>query len=284
MSRSEIRRKMDEIVAFAEVERFLDTPVKRYSSGMHVRLAFAVAAHLEPEILIVDEVLAVGDAAFRDKCLGKMREVTGQAGRTILFVSHNMAAIEQLCHWAVVLRHGRMEFQGGTREAVERYAGRGQSAGSKVEFAARTGRGRSEARIVSIATLDASGSARSDFEFGEPVHVAIEYSAETMLRHGVLGCQVRTMSNEPLLTSHWNDVGAAKDIEPGRHTAVCRIDPNPLMPGTYYLEAGIADRGLRVLDLRTNEMSFRIHEAGPGRRQIEPRPGYVYADLQWEMQ
>lgn len=120
MNRVEIKRKFDEIVAFAEVERFLDTPVKRYSSGMYVRLAFAVAAHLEPEILVVDEVLAVGDAQFQKKCLGKMQEV-GTKGRTVLFVSHNMGAISRLCQRTIVLEQGREAFTGDTEEAIAHY-------------------------------------------------------------------------------------------------------------------------------------------------------------------
>jgi len=120
MSRSEIRKKFDEIVAFAEVERFLDTPVKRYSSGMYVRLAFAVAAHLEPEILIVDEVLAVGDAQFQKKCLGKMQDVSA-AGRTVLFVSHNMTAIQTLCNKGVLLKKGKVELDGPIEEVIEHY-------------------------------------------------------------------------------------------------------------------------------------------------------------------
>jgi lipopolysaccharide transport system ATP-binding protein len=122
MSRAEIRKKFDEIVAFAEVEKFLDTPVKRYSSGMYVRLAFAVAAHLEPEILIVDEVLAVGDAEFQKKCLGKMQTVSREDGRTVLFVSHNMAAIRSLCGRALLLRSGEVQFCGGVAEAFNQYS------------------------------------------------------------------------------------------------------------------------------------------------------------------
>jgi len=120
MTRVEINRKFDEIVAFSEVEKFLDTPVKRYSSGMYVRLAFAVAAHLEPEILIVDEVLAVGDAAFQKKCLGKMSDVARQ-GRTVLFVSHNMTAIESLCDWAILLDEGRSVSKGSPRQVIPEY-------------------------------------------------------------------------------------------------------------------------------------------------------------------
>jgi lipopolysaccharide transport system ATP-binding protein len=121
MTRAEIRRKFDEIVAFAEIERFLDTPVKRYSSGMYVRLAFAVAAHLEPEILVIDEVLAVGDAQFQKKCLGKMNEVSNEGGRTILFVSHNMAAVKQLCTRGITLHQGRVGFQGSILDSVSSY-------------------------------------------------------------------------------------------------------------------------------------------------------------------
>ena len=120
MTRVEIKRKFDEIVAFAEIEKFLDTPVKRYSSGMYVRLAFAVAAHLEPEILIVDEVLAVGDAQFQKKCLGKMQEVS-TGGRTVLFVSHNMAAVQTLCHTGVLLDQGHLIMMGGVRNTAARY-------------------------------------------------------------------------------------------------------------------------------------------------------------------
>src|SRR5690242_6170159 len=135
MTRAEIRRKFDEIVAFADIERFLDTPVKRYSSGMSVRLAFAVAAHLEPEILVVDEVLAVGDAEFQKKCLGKMGEVAALDARTILFVSHNMAAIESLCTRCIYLESGQVKFDGPTPEAIREYLyANPQSVTSRAEF------------------------------------------------------------------------------------------------------------------------------------------------------
>jgi homopolymeric O-antigen transport system ATP-binding protein len=153
MSHAEIRAKFEEIVAFAEVERFLDTPVKRYSSGMYVRLAFAVAAHLEPEILIVDEVLAVGDAQFQKKCLGKMQDVSRYQGRTVLFVSHSMASILQLTSRAIVLHKGRMVFAGPTQKAVEVYAGTMGSESTvhyDVEHAARRWIGTQDARIISL--------------------------------------------------------------------------------------------------------------------------------------
>jgi lipopolysaccharide transport system ATP-binding protein len=153
MSRVEIRKKFDEIVAFAEVEKFLDTPVKRYSSGMYVRLAFAVAAHLEPEILIVDEVLAVGDAQFQKKCLGKMQSVSAQEGRTVLIVSHNMALISQLTTKSVLLKNGQVAYEGSTDIAVQKYT-ETVSSGSgvlfDVEHSPRTWVGTHEAKFVSL--------------------------------------------------------------------------------------------------------------------------------------
>jgi len=130
MTRAEVRSKFDAIVAFSEVEKFLDTPVKRYSSGMYTRLAFSVAAHLEPEILIVDEVLAVGDAAFQQKCLGKMRDISSQ-GRTVLFVSHNMAAIETLCTRCMVLNKGRISFLGNNIDGIRHYFSESPAANSR---------------------------------------------------------------------------------------------------------------------------------------------------------
>ena len=137
MTRADIRKRFDEIVTFAEVEKFLDTPVKRYSSGMYVRLAFAVAAHLEPDIFIVDEVLAVGDAQFQKKCLGKMQEVASEQGRTVLFVSHQMGMITSLCQRALLLEGGRIVFDGGTAETVAKYYARDGGAPFEVDYTRR---------------------------------------------------------------------------------------------------------------------------------------------------
>lgn len=158
MSRAEIRSKFDEIVAFAEVEKFLDTPVKRYSSGMYVRLAFAVAAHLEPEVLIVDEVLAVGDAQFQKKCLGKMQDVSANAGRTVLFVSHNVAAIKALCNRGIILQQGKLTFMGTQSEAVNRY----QSSYSAASFffhdgPVETALGNDDIRVINFAVTPLNG-------------------------------------------------------------------------------------------------------------------------------
>jgi lipopolysaccharide transport system ATP-binding protein len=172
MKRAEIARQFDRIVAFAEVEQFVDTAVKHYSSGMYLRLAFAVAAHLEPEILLVDEVLAVGDAAFQKRCLGKIGEVA-EEGRTVIFVSHNLSAVERLCDSALLLDHGRVTFQGSTADAIERYLQTGSAAqGLLVEAARRPGRGR--VRFTRVRAL-CDGRPAIHLTSGSRVELLLDY-------------------------------------------------------------------------------------------------------------
>jgi lipopolysaccharide transport system ATP-binding protein len=174
MSSAEIRRKFDEIVAFSEVEKFLDTPVKHYSSGMYTRLAFAVAAHLEPEILIVDEVLAVGDAQFQKKCMGKMGDVARE-GRTVLFVSHNMPALANLCSRAILLTRGRVAADGPAQQIVNQYISSGQDAsGETVWDDIDTAPGNQKVRLHAVRVL-ADGQAASDVEIQDDVQIQIEY-------------------------------------------------------------------------------------------------------------
>ena len=184
MRRAEIAARFDEIVQFSGVERFLDTPVKRYSSGMQVRLAFAVAAHLEPEVLLVDEVLAVGDVEFQQKCLGKMRDVTRE-GRTVIFVSHNLAAVRSLCQRAVVLDKGRLVFDGATEDAVHHYLGHGADASAAVVDGESLRLRIAKSRLygdqpffecVRIAVLDEEGMPRSAFDSNESITIAIDYT------------------------------------------------------------------------------------------------------------
>jgi len=176
MEKQEIRRKFDEIVAFAEVERFLDTPVKRYSSGMYVRLAFAVAAHLEPEILVVDEVLAVGDTAFQKKCLGKMEDVADKEGRTILFVSHNISAIEKLCNYGIYLKNGNIEYTGDNHGAILEYLEEIKGKITTVDLKGRKDRqGSGKARIVNFRIVDTLGNKQSILKSGEDYVIQLEY-------------------------------------------------------------------------------------------------------------
>lgn len=184
MRKAEIDAKFDEIVAFAEVEKFIDTPVKHYSSGMYVRLAFAVAAHLEPEILLVDEVLAVGDANFQKKCLGKMGEVA-QQGRTVFFVSHNLDAIRRLCSRALLLHDGSMTMDGTAEKTVEAYLGVGISQGERVWEDIAGAPGNEVVRLHSIRSKDRNGVIRCQFDVRDSINIEIEYA---VLREGYQLC------------------------------------------------------------------------------------------------
>jgi lipopolysaccharide transport system ATP-binding protein len=175
MSRFEVRQRFDEIVSFADIDQFLDTPVKRYSSGMYVRLAFAVAAHLEPEILVVDEVLAVGDAEFQKKCLGKMESVAGE-GRTILFVSHNMAAIQALCRRAILLDAGNLITDGDVDNVIALYLQRGQETMQSISLDDRKDRqGTGKMRFTSAVLLDKNGQRITEAQSGEDLTIGLDY-------------------------------------------------------------------------------------------------------------
>jgi lipopolysaccharide transport system ATP-binding protein len=176
MTRREIKRKFDEIVDFAGVERYIETPVKRYSSGMHVRLAFAVAAHLEPEILIIDEVLAVGDAEFQRKCLGKMKDVSLKDGRTVIFVSHSMPMIASLCNRGIILKNGLLVFDGQAGAAVHQYQNGGKENSALLEFSNETKKPGDRMAVLHRAWVqDIDGNIQSEFNIGEPIVIGMRY-------------------------------------------------------------------------------------------------------------
>lgn len=235
MTRGEIRRKFDEIVAFAEVERFLDTPVKRYSSGMYVRLAFAVAAHLEPEILIVDEVLAVGDAEFQKKCLGKMESVATKEGRTVLFVSHNMGAVTQLCGRGLLLEQGRVKAAGSASEVVQLYS-RGISNSSAADLN-RDFRGPLAGKLKVKSLRINSGRENSQMiSPGEPIQieVAIESTVDVPAFRTTLGI---FSAGVRLLSMH--DVPSAENVEAGScFKSIFTVPKHLLRPADYFIALG----------------------------------------------
>ena len=209
MGRSEIKSKFDEIVAFAEVEQFLDTPVKRYSSGMYVRLAFAVAAHLEPEILLVDEVLAVGDAQFQKKCLGKMEDVSKKEGRTVLFVSHNMGAIQQLCHRCVILSAGELVFRGDTRDAVSKYL---QPSGEITEIQLSERKDRQGNQLLTfekVVICDKSGNAINQILCGQDVLINFHYTSGKHMENATVNVafNVKSPDGYTLINMNSEDTG-----------------------------------------------------------------------------
>jgi len=233
MSSSEISRKFDEIVAFAEMEKFIHTPVKYYSSGMYMRLAFAVAAHLEPEILMVDEVLAVGDAAFQKKCLGKMGDVAKQ-GRTVLFVSHNMAAVENLCRRAVLLDQGLISFAGTQTAAISEYQ-RSFSA-NQASLRDRTDRkGSGEVRVVAIEIRDIEGHTIDSVTCGQDFDIVFHFETSQGFRSNrvVASFTVKTQWDVPVFLHHNRMTGTEFGELPNHGAFVCRIHKTPLTPSTY---------------------------------------------------
>jgi lipopolysaccharide transport system ATP-binding protein len=259
MSRAEIKVKFDEIVAFAEVEKFLDIPVKRYSSGMYVRLAFAVAAHLEPEILIVDEVLAVGDAQFQKKCLGKMEDVS-HSGRTVIFVSHNMAAMQQLCSMAVFLEAGALKFQGQIRPAVDLYLKNdGTSQDGQVDLSHwRTRRGGDDVRIRSLKFLTLCGTQKSEFIMGEPVQVCIEVQYSKEVVEPDVGFALLTNQRQPLFASAFSDYCQVEKRQPGLVIYTATMNPCPLMPGTYIFALAVTRKGGEAYDFVDDVPGFSV--------------------------
>ena len=199
MHRAEIRRKFDEIVAFAEVEKFLDTPVKRYSSGMYMRLAFAVAAHLEPEILVVDEVLAVGDAQFQKKCLGKMKDVS-QSGRTVLFVSHNMDAISRLCASCLYLVKGKLAMIGETRQVIKAYSEHSQQTAGDIDLTPlpRRFEGNGAGQLLRLRCIQNGTAAAWCYEHGTPLEFSVEFSVTRPLEEPEIGYSILSLTGTEL--------------------------------------------------------------------------------------
>lgn len=234
MSRREICRKFDEIVAFAEVEDFLDTPVKRYSSGMYVRLAFAVAAHLEPEILIIDEVLAVGDMEFQRKCLGKMNQVA-RSGRTVLLVSHNMATVQNLCTTAILLSGGRLQHAGDVSEVLATYLQSARSEGDEGWQAAKYRAPDMLPIFQSIVLRNDQGQPADRFQVGAPMTIEMHYDSPVPLNQPVFGVLVQKLTGEPLF--HLQTLSQHKAIPslPGTGIVRCHVPFLPLMIGSYTL-------------------------------------------------
>jgi len=257
MSKAEITKKFDEIVAFAEVEKFLDTPVKRYSSGMYVRLAFAVAAHLEPEILVVDEVLAVGDAAFQKKCLGKMEEV-GREGRTVLFVSHNMQAVLSLCTKAMLISHGRLDQVGEVQDIIDRYVSSFDHYKGLSVNIGHLPRRPGEGEHFIITRIELNPTENEVFKVWEPLKVRLHYKCTGPISDVVPGISILKLDGTCLFTCDSQDNQLFLSCEKGDSgiVEVTVSDPG-LIPGTYILRTG-ARIGLRTIDWVDGPIAFDV--------------------------
>jgi lipopolysaccharide transport system ATP-binding protein len=285
MTRREIMRKFDEIVAFAEIERFLDTPVKRYSSGMYVRLAFAVAAHLEPETLVVDEVLAVGDVEFQKKCLGKIDEVSRCEGRTVIFVSHNMSAVNSLCSKGLFLDKGQVREIGDTKSVVSKYLT--QQAGNDGQKILVDGKGEQQLRpvyLTGVSILDHEHKVSSKLEVTQPFHVCLNYAISRKVSGVELVLRIDTYDGIAVFSS-MHSLSDSGDRASQRHqsTHYVKIPAMFLMPGSYFVTFAAHTPMVEIHDLHEQLLGFEIVDTGTAfaihgnYRKI----GIVMADLAW---
>jgi lipopolysaccharide transport system ATP-binding protein len=279
MKRAEIARKFDEIVAFAELEKFIDTPVKRYSSGMYMRLAFSVAAHLEPEILLVDEVLAVGDASFQKKCLGKMGEVSRE-GRTIVFVSHNMAAVKALCHKAILIKDGAVAASGMVANVADDYLlGTASGASAKEWRDPATAPGNESVRISYVRIIPPEGSAQITIDTG----VQIEIGFENFLENINLGCTVYVTNRDGVLIfESGHRISSDRDSHRGFYQVMGTIPGNLLNAGRYSLDVLFGKDQRYVLLRIEGVVSFEVENTATGRgSNMSVAPGVIRPLLSW---
>ncbi len=289
MKRAEIDRKFDEILDFSEVEQFIDTPVKRYSSGMYVRLAFAVAAHLEPEILVVDEVLAVGDAEFQRKSLGKMGDVA-QQGRTVLFVSHNMSSILRLTQEAIVLENGRLALRAASSQAVDYYLSAGEArAGERIWEKDEIPMDATPFRPVALRLLDRKGQIVETVRSVEPFAVEMEYYLDAPLTGLRIGLYLNSARGDQILTSFDTDEDARFEKyvsrPAGHYFSRCEFPKDLLNDGRYILGVNASSYRIRRYFMDEKALAFNVDTSGaPGKQWSEPRPGALRPRLEWKIE
>lgn len=274
MRKHEIKKHFDAIVDFAGVERYIDTPVKRYSSGMYVRLAFAVAAHLESEILIVDEVLAVGDAEFQKKCLGKMGDVSKGEGKTILFVSHNMSAVSDLCTKGMLLTQGSIEQIGNTQDIINAYlSGKSKSRGIWMRPSPRN-----DVASIMEVWLSNGDEVVNNLDASNDNYVNIRMEVLNRDRIKTVAFEIKTIDDVSLFSSHDYDV-LKPVFKLGVNHFKIRL-PKLLRPGHYYLNMGLNSTNFSTLDYFSSVLDFEIVSREVGMR--DPRPGVLFVPLEWQ--
>jgi lipopolysaccharide transport system ATP-binding protein len=289
MKRTEIEKKFDEIVDFAEIEKFIDTPVKRYSSGMYLRLAFAVAAHLEPEILVVDEVLAVGDAEFQRKCLGKMSDVA-QQGRTVLFVSHNMSAVLRLTEESLVIEKGKLAMRAPSGEAVDYYLSRGYSLeGQRVWHADEISQDAYPFQPVAIRVKNPEGTVVDTVRSIQTATIELEYNILAPMTGLRVGIYLISTRGEYIFTSFdTDDAGEFERFgtrQPGNYRSRCVIPADTLNEGRYIIGVNASTYRIKRYFQDEQALTFNVDASGaPGMQWPEPRLGSYRPRLNWEIE
>ncbi len=277
MTKAEISRKFDEIVDFSGVERYIDTPAKRYSSGMTVRLGFAIAAHLEPEILVVDEVLAVGDAEFQKKAIGKMQDVSKGEGRTVLFVSHNMASIKSLCPKSLLLSNGSVDSYGDTEKIIDKYINMNQITVSTWQ---RLVPKNSHANFIHASIVDDNNNQIQVVSNNKDCFVRLLIDVESTNFDGTFAFEIMNQMEQSIFTSHDFDL-MANISKKGKYEVKIPV-PKLLRAGNYYLNLGSNIRGFTTLEYFPAVLGFEyIDELYGG--QTQSRPGSVFVPLQWDI-
>ena len=251
MSKAEIKKKLDEIITFSGCEMYIDTPVKRYSSGMTVRLGFAVAAHLEPEILVVDEVLAVGDAEFQKKAIGKMQDLSKGEGRTVLFVSHNMTSVRNLCSRGVLLENGKVKLQGNVAEVLNEYL--------ETKLKRRKWNGEDgEDEIKLLETEVFSGKAGLNFKNGDEIFISMKFQLREEFKDLVIAASICSSVGSPLISILYNDYNDYSEIGPGIYEVVFAIPPYTLAIGGYEIEFNLSIPYVKKFTSEKSKLSFEI--------------------------
>ncbi len=275
MSRKEIDRKFDEIVAFSEIGQFLDTPVKRYSSGMYVRLAFSIAAHLDNDILIVDEVLAVGDAAFQEKCIGKIHEGQEQ-GKTVLFVSHNIGQISAVCTRGICLEKGKLVFDGPVDKAIDHYLKRNAGYSG---FALGFPETETAFSVVEISLSDKDKKPGRDFKHNEEYHITVKVKCATAINDVLLGILILDVQGKRITSLQIPVSGKLKQGEYKTFSAV--MPGNVLTPNEYLISVALHIPNVEIFDEKHNVLSFRIVDNGSEFYKYSGDVGYLFPPNKW---
>lgn len=279
MTKGEIKSKLDEIISFSGCERYIDTPIKRYSNGMTVRLAFAVAAHLEPDILIIDEVLAVGDLEFQKKAIGKIKDISNSDGRTVLFVSHNMASVKNLCTRGLVLENGCVSFQGSTKESVDYYLKLNQHQGYKSSYINESIKG---SGILRLSIVDEFKILKSEFEFDQIINIIVIIKIQKIYLQSFLGFKVIDKDERIIFTSQLKLTTLINSE--GVYEFEVKFPKKFLVPGQYQITLGLHIPNIMLIDYLEECLSFEILETGSDFYLYNGLDfGCVFADCRWDL-